>query len=206
MLYGLTGASGTGKTTLAKAIANDLGIEYISASISESAKKHGFNSVSPMPIHVRLTMQRHLLEDHTALIALSPRPAITDRTPLDMISYMLAEIGMHDHEEMTRQDCADIEQYVDDCIKVTSMLYDRIYILSQLDEYEEVDTRPVTNRAYQSHTQLIMMGTALKAAESVKTTFIMNQDFETRREQVTDYIVARMNEIQELRQSCSFVH
>jgi molybdopterin-guanine dinucleotide biosynthesis protein len=206
MLFGITGAAGTGKTTLAKRVAEDLGITYLSGSITEIAKRHGFDSVAPMSLQDRIRLQFKLLEDHVSMVAKAERPLIVDRTPIDLVGYMLAEIDMHSHMRLTSEEIVAIEEYVDLCLETTAKLYDYIFILGQLDHYEVKESRPADNRAYQTHTQLIMQGCMSRIYGRVNFTIIRQQDLEARHELVFDTVVKRMDDISRERSSSAHIH
>lgn len=206
MLFGLSGSAGTGKTTLARRVADDLGITFMPTSITQSAKRHGFDAVAPMSVVKRLEMQMKLLEDHVSMVCKADRPLIVDRTPIDMAGYMLAEIGMHSHTFLQPEAIVAIEEYVDLCLETTVKLYDYIFILGQLDHYEIKETRPADNRAYQTHTQLIMQGCMSKLWGRINFMIVRQQPLEDRVEIVHDTIVKRMDDISRERASSAHIH
>lgn len=206
MLFGLTGASGTGKTTLAKRVAEDLGITYMPSSITECGRKHGFDTVGLMPLKDRIKLQMHLLEDHIQMVARADRPLIVDRTPIDMIAYLMAELDMHSHKRLDKEEIETCEAYVDLCLETTTKLYDYVFVLGQLDHYEIKESRPADNRAYQTHTQLIMLGAMSRLWGQVNFSVVRQQGFEERTEYVHDVIVRRMDEISRERASSAHIH
>ncbi|MGV1754768.1 AAA family ATPase [Agrobacterium sp. CG674] len=206
MLYGIAGSSGTGKTTLAKAVAESLGITYIPTSITESANRHGFNPVGFLSIQDRLKMQWHLLQDHIELITATPGPCITDRTPIDFIGYMLCELDMQSHMRISAKDIQEIESYKDRCLKDVVRFYDHIFVATQLDDYEVANTRPADNRAYQSHSQLVMEGAIYSLTGQVNFSVMRPQDRDVRETHVHDTIVKRLDAICTLRKSAAHIH
>jgi len=206
MLYGLTGSSGTGKTTLGKAVAESLGIEFRPTSITECARRHGFNAVGVLPLTDRLALQNHLLEDHIEMLAEAPRPLIVDRTPIDFIGYLMAEFDMHSHMRASPEELVAADDYVQRCLTATLRYYDHVFILGQLDFYEEAATRPADNRAYQTHSQLIMEGALFKLSGRVSYSAIYKNDFEARETFVHDTIVARLDEIEKERRSAAHIN
>lgn len=206
MLFGFTGASGTGKTTLARMTADDLGITYHSASITETGRKHGFNPVGFMAIQDRLEMQKKLLADHIEAITAAERPLVVDRTPLDMAAYMLAEVGMYSDKTLSAEFLKEVDEYAALCVSVTQRLYDTVFFVGQLPDYEESETRPPLNRAYQTHTQMIMQGFALVIHGATNYMALRSPDLEWRRDTVHDYIVQRLDAIAHQRNSTAHVH
>jgi hypothetical protein len=206
MLYGISGASGTGKTTLAKRVAEDLGITYMPTSITECAKKHGFDAVGMLTLPKRLELQLHLLEDHVEMICQAERPLIVDRTPIDMIGYMLAELDMHSHHRLTDKEIGQVEDYVNLCSDMTLKLYDYVFIVGQLDNYDVSATRPADNRAYQTHSQMIMLGALFRLSGQVSFAHVPMQDLDRRCEFVHDTIVGRLDAIGKERRSSLHIH
>lgn len=206
MLFGLTGSAGTGKTTLAKRIAEDLGIEYMPASVTETAKKYGFNSVGVLSLQQRMKLQEKLLEDHIQMVCKADRPLIVDRTPIDFIGYMMGELDMHSHMRLSAEEIAWVEEYKNLCLETTVKLYDYVFILSQLDSYEIKDTRPADNRAYQSHTQLIMQGCMHDLHGRLNYMVIRSKDLEAREEALHSTLVQRMDDISKERASSAHIH
>jgi nicotinamide riboside kinase len=206
MLFGISGASGTGKTTLAKRVAEDLGITYMPTSITECAKKHGFDAVAPMSLQSRIELQMHLLKDHVDMVTNADRPLIVDRTPIDMVAYLMAEFDMHSHMRATSEEIVAAEEYVDLCLDATTRLYDYIFVLGQLDHYEIKESRPADNRAYQTHTQLIMQGCLSQIHGRMNYMVIRSQDLEDRHETLSDAIVRRMDDISRERASSAHIH
>lgn len=206
MLFGISGASGTGKTTLAKRIAEELGITYMPTSITECARKHGFTAVSSLSMRDRLTLQMKLLEDHVTMITEAQRPLIVDRTPVDMIAYMMCEVEMMSHTRMTPEVTTAVDEYVTLCLETTAKLYDSIFVLEQLDHYEIKATRPPENRAYQTHTSLVMVGALNRLGGRVNCTLVRQADLNLRTEYVSDFIVGRMDEISRERATSAHIH
>ena len=206
MLFGLVGASRTGKTTLAKAVAEDLSILYQPASITEMAKSHGFDAVAPMSLRDRVNLQFLLLEDYLDLLDRTARPAILDRTPIDMIGYLLAEFDMNSHLKVEQETLDSAAAYLDLCIQATERFFDTLVIVGPLENYVEEEGKPALNAAFQWHTQLVMEGAAQRVRRPT-IVFRMNRtDFEERREVLGDLLVQRMDAISQMRRSTPHIH
>lgn len=195
MLYGFTGSSGTGKTTLARTIAESLSAEFVATSITASGKRHGYDPVGFMSIQDRIKLQHHLLDDLLELIRSAPRPAIMDRTPIDLIGYLFAEIDMHSHIRLTAEEIDMIETYRERCLTETAAWFDHVFVTTPLPVYEDAETRPAANRAYQHHTQMIMEGAIYQLTGRLNFSVLRPDDLDARIEHVHDTIVARMDAI-----------
>ena len=123
---------------------------------SETPVEIGVSGVADLPILQRIEAQEYLLEKHFELTqAVKSRPFISDRTPLDMIGYMLGEVTMHNTDP---QIAHRIDRYVQRCIDVADKTYAGIIILRPLPHYEGLAKRPPENVAYQRLFQMIVEG------------------------------------------------
>lgn len=204
MLYGICGSSGSGKSTLGRMVAESLDMTFQPTSITECAKRHGFDAVGSLSLEQRLELQNHLLADHVEMIGKAKRPLIVDRTPIDFIAYLLAEFHMHSHEGMQPSLLLEVRNYVDLCLKETRAHYDMVFMLAPLPVYEVSVTRPAPNPAYQAHTDLIMRGAL--SCYSGPVAIINVPDQQIRFNFVHDTIVERLNELEKKRKTSRSVH
>jgi hypothetical protein len=117
----------------------------------------GINPVAPTSVADRLRNQELLLDLFLENLSAAPRPALTDRSPLDMAAYMLAEVGMH-------SDCAEVDEgitkYVARCLYETNKRFDAIFVVNPLPVYEVDPTKPPPSKAYQWHHRILVGGLA----------------------------------------------
>lgn len=194
MIYGLIGASGSGKTTLAHQTAETMSMAFIPTSISKSAERHGFDAVGELSLHDRIQLQHHLLDDMVELINKVDRPAILDRTPVDMIAYMLCELDMHSHKRASDADLQRVETYVESCLEVTSTYFAHVFFLNRLDFVVYDDKpRPPANPGYSLHTEMVMRGALALLDGKVGISMVETSDFNTRLDHVTSYIAGSLD-------------
>jgi ABC-type oligopeptide transport system ATPase subunit len=196
LIYGLIGASGTGKTTLAKLVAEAMDITYVPSSITECARKHGFDSVGKLTLTERVELQKHLLDDHVEMISQTKRPMITDRTPIDMAGYMLAEFNMHSHEQMSFGELKLVDEYSYLCRQAVVQNYDHVFMLGRLPVYEVSSTRPSVNPAYQRHTELIMRGLIAELGMDIGYSIIESETLHFRQDFVVEKIAERLDDLE----------
>lgn len=109
MIYGLTGASCSSKTTLGIQLSQKLGIPFVPTKIMELASELKLPSpVSNLNLMERMNVQFRLMHRMKIFLDNLTTPCIIDRTPIDLIAYMFAEINMHS--------LADKPAGIDDCL------------------------------------------------------------------------------------------
>jgi predicted ATPase len=176
-MFGFSGAHRSGKTTLAKAVAERLKIHYHDASTTRIAKELGFDAVANLPLIERMEFQTRLLGRFLKDLQAAPRPAITDRTPLDMAAYMLGEITMHNTDAETGE---TVKNYLDLCIAATNRHFDSIIIVRPLDHYAADPTKPPINAAYQWAHQLLVEGAVQQTRNNVYDATLITTDLNDR--------------------------
>lgn len=206
MLFGLCGASGTGKTTLAKKVAEDLSITFIPTSITENARALGYEAVGELSLSERLDLQWGLLARHLDLIKNAPRPLILDRTPIDILAYMMAELHMHSHNHLSPKELDSVATYVNYCLNAAAKFYDFVFCLAPLETYESDPRRPAPNPGYQLHTQMIMHGGLSMIYGSLSYAMVNVQSLDERVDFVTETIARRIDDITTQRNSSAHVH
>jgi hypothetical protein len=164
MILGLAGSHRSGKTTLARAVAAKGGIAFYDGSFGRLARTLGFESVARMSIFERLTMQNRVLDLYDREIRQDAAARITDRTPLDMLAYLVAEVGMH--AGLGDAASREVVAYRDRCIGLTRDLFDDVFVLQALPVYVVADGKPSDDPAYQMHIQTLIEG-AIFAARGI---------------------------------------
>lgn len=159
MIYGLTGASCAGKKTLGRQLSQKLGIPFIPIKITEIASELGLPStVDNLDFIERITVQYKILCGMEVFLNDLTTPCIIDRTPIDLIAYMLAEINMHSLTNTLEIIDSSLVEFYHSCIELTKEHVDRLYCLDYLPHYDFHTKRPTTGQAYQMHRQLLIKG------------------------------------------------
>lgn len=175
-MFGLSGAHRSGKTTTARETAKAMGILFHETSTTKIMREGGFEAVADMPIEQRIAAQEYLLSRHIEDLQNLPRPCIVDRTPLDMIGYMLGEVTMNNTPvELGER----VDRYVTHCLKIADLYYDTIVMLRPLGTYEADPTKPPPNSAYQWEHQFLVEGSA-KFLRHVAVGHCASEDLEVR--------------------------
>jgi hypothetical protein len=192
MSFGFAGAHRTGKTTLAKRVAEELRFCYHDASVSKIMKEAGINAVGDVPIEQRMEAQEFLLTRYLKDLSLAPRPLVTDRTPLDMIGYMLGEVTMHN---TTAEVGERVHAYWERCIEATVQHFDTIILVRPLDAYMADPKSPPLNLGYQTTVQMIIEGAAWAVTGAVYVETLFTTDLGARVDISKQFILDRMDEI-----------
>lgn len=153
MTIGLCGSHRTGKTTLAEEISKRTGISFVRTSTSGVFEEHGLDPSRPMEISRRLWIQHKILDAAEKAWNSSDGQFITDRTPLDMAAYTLADI-----QGSTEVDFGELEGYLDRCIKVTNAFF-KILVLVQPGIPLVYETGKASlNEGYLEHLNFLILG------------------------------------------------
>lgn len=206
MLFGLTGAHRSGKTSLARTVADELGIEFYETSISKTSKELGYNSVADLSLVDRLHLQTLLLENHIQEINKRARPLITDRTPLDFLGYLACEFTMNNGNNLDYEVLQQAAIFTDRCLETTKAYYDSVTYLCPLPGYEIADGKPADNPIYQTNHALTVLGAVCQLQETVNYAMVFETDWEVRRQFFHDHVVDRLDEIDEERKTAKYLH
>lgn len=206
MIYGLCGSSGTGKSTTAGMVGERLNMPFIPTSITEMAQKAGYNAVGAMTLSQRLDLQEKLADQFEALLKSIDGNAILDRTPVDMLGYMLGEVHMQSHESLTEDEMTRLGALITRCKRMTALYFDHIFLMSVLPFYEVAETRPAMNIPYQYHSQMLMTGMLIDLGDRVNHSLLLTTDLETRVDYIAETISDRLVELDEFRKSHPRLH
>lgn len=105
----LTGAERTGKSTLAKAYAEARGITFMPARTTQIWAEMGLTP-GPLDPDTRMRFQDRVLEAHIEDCKNVDGPAISDRCPLDFITYLMIDL------QGTDFDFKRVEAYLNHCV------------------------------------------------------------------------------------------
>lgn len=166
-LIGLTGAHGTGKTTLAAKAAGEFGWEFAKTDVSGVYLRQGLDPRKSMSLISRIAVQQEILDLHRAqwtkmraasLLTGVDVTVITDRTPYCFIAFMLAEISGYDNLNPV-QDAA-VVSYVNECHQVAEELFDMVCYLPRSIPFVPAThkVQAVANEAYREHWDMLIQG------------------------------------------------
>lgn len=150
------GAHRTGKSTLAKLYAEKHGIPFIETPVSAIFKALGYDPAGTFNFSTRLTIQEAILDRLDRIYGeVGPTEAITDRTPVDMLGYTIAEaIG----NTVQPADQERFAKYVERCIEVTNKRFSVLVLVQPGVPIVDAEGKAAPNAAYIEHLNSLMLG------------------------------------------------
>jgi predicted ATPase len=150
---GLCGSHRTGKTTLAREIAARTGVDFLRTTTSEVFASNGLDPSAAMDFHTRLWIQHKVVEAAEAVWQNAAGPFISDRTPIDMMAYTLADI-----QGGTAVDFAELERYLDHCFTVTNRFFAELVVIQPAIPLVHEEGKAALNRSYMEHLNVLVKG------------------------------------------------
>lgn len=163
-LIGLTGAHGTGKTTLAAHAAGEFGWEFAKTDVSGVYKKRGMDPRVRMTLDERLSVQKDILDYHFMQWRELERSCpidhvvITDRTPYCFMAFVLAEISGYD--TLTPEQNVKVLTYIDQCNRDAEKFFNMVCYLPRSIPFVPATHKiqAVANEAYREHWDMLIQG------------------------------------------------
>lgn len=158
MSIGLLGAHRVGKSTLASQVSMETGMPLLLTTTSDVVKRLGVDLSQPMSFIDRMTLQVEILKEAESVWRQADGYFITDRTPLDMLAYTLADIGPH--AAPTEDDWDILENYTTRCYAALNANFSTIILIQPgivIREGGDKATAPL-NKAYIEHMNTLLMG------------------------------------------------
>jgi hypothetical protein len=150
---GLCGAHRVGKTTLAQAMSQATNIPFLQTHTSQVFANHGLDPGKPMPFTTRLSIQEEILSAAVALWTQTDSRFISDRTPLDMAAYTLADI-----QGTTTAPEDQLTMYLDECIKNTNQFFSTLIIIPPGIPLVDEPGKAALHQGYIEHLHTLVVG------------------------------------------------
>lgn len=160
MGVGLAGAQRVGKTTLAQEFAKAHDLPFVQTSASQVFSRMGFDPKAEYPFETRLLIQEMLLgvfeSQYKKAWEKSPF-FITDRTPIDLASYLLADVQRS--TLVGNRNVADaVQDYVTRCLRVASSRFSLIVLIQPGIPVVESEGKAPGCPAFMDHMNALQMG------------------------------------------------
>ncbi len=153
MNIGLCGSHRTGKTTLAEAISQRTGMPFLRTSTSEVFRECGLDPSKPMDFDKRLWIQRKILDAAETIWKVERDQFISDRTPLDMAAYTLADI-----QGCTAVNFTGLEQYLSRCFEAANKFFGMLVLIQPGIPLVHEEGKAALNEAYLEHLNFLILG------------------------------------------------
>jgi len=178
---GLSGAHRTGKSTIAKKLAEDRGWTYVESIAGGLVKEMGLD-VSVMTWEDRIRYQTALFNQFKAFYEAQTEPFIADRTPLDLATYLLMDLPPVNHPTVMEY----VNKYVQGCLRMTQQYHVIVGLVQPGIPYVEEPDKPVFDSARQEKFNFICRGLISDDRMSIDR-FVVPRDITDFEERV-DYI------------------
>lgn len=160
MLIGFCGAHRTGKTTLARGLAETLGLPLLDIGTRAVFAEMGLSPSAALSPAERLAVQGQILVRATAVYqSAAETGGVCDRTPLDMMAYFLADMGPGVAENAGI--VAAVQQYVAHCLALTNEFFSDIVVVQPGIAYAADAAAGNPDPVYVDHLAALMLGIAI---------------------------------------------
>ncbi|MFO7760803.1 MAG: AAA family ATPase [Thermodesulfobacteriota bacterium] len=153
---GLCGSHRSGKTTLARAIAEKLEVQFIQTVTSEVFARNGLDPAEHLDSSRRITIQHEVLQEAEKVWEKAEYFFVTDRTPIDMMAYTLVDTGRINGVEFT-----ELKKYFDCCYSITNRFFYCLFLLEPGIPIIYEEGKAALNRSYIEHLSVLMKGFTL---------------------------------------------
>lgn len=154
-MIGLCGAHRTGKTTLAKEYSRWVGIPFVETSTSQVFEALGFDPKVDYDFKIRMMIQNKILDAAEALWRKYPVEFITDRTPLDMLAYTMADVQ---RQNLDKDDEKLFMDYMKRCIESANRYFALLIVVQPGIPLVEAKGKAPNNIAYIEHLNTLIAG------------------------------------------------
>jgi hypothetical protein len=154
-MLGLCGSHRSGKSTLARAFSEHSGVKYVATGASATFERLGFDPKKDYDFATRLLIQREILKDVNTLYEKSGMQFITDRTPIDLLGYTLADVT---RENVPMPLVADLQRYMHDCYECANRHFTTLILVQPGIQLVDAEGKAPANPAYVEHLNALMLG------------------------------------------------
>jgi predicted ATPase len=158
---GLCGAHRTGKTTLARLVAESNGIAFVETSASAIFKAAGLDPAASLPLVERIAIQEAMLRvftEHYRAAEKAHDVFITDRTPLDLASYLLADVQQNSTQAINSEASEFAVDYVKRCIDATNRYFSYVFLVQPGIEVVQAEGKARGCPLFMEHLNTLVLG------------------------------------------------
>jgi hypothetical protein len=164
-VIGISGSHRVGKTTLAQKFAQESEILFLQTSASAVFKAAGLDPAGPMTLQERIGVQEAMLMVFERLYAEGAKQSklglfITDRTPIDLATYLMAEVQQNSTQGLEDEMVNFAVGYVHRCIQATNRWFSTVVILQPGIQVVEAEGKARGCPLFMEHLNSLMLGLA----------------------------------------------
>lgn len=178
-MMGLAGAHRVGKTSLARASAQALEVPFVETSASAVFARYGIAPDQPLSFQERMVIQDAILQDCIEKWSGYKAGFITDRTPIDLMAYTVADIRGD-----TVPEGADVlvANYLHRCIEAANDHFMELMLIQPGIPVVPAPGKAALSQAYMEHLNTLMMGYMVRKDLQITGRFMQRDrlDFEDR--------------------------
>lgn len=161
-MFGLCGAQRTGKSTLAGAFSEEVGVPALYTSASGVFAEMGLDPKADYPLAQRLDVQRRILDSFEKQYrSVAGGVFVADRTPIDMMAYTIADVQ---RANVPSELEGVIESYLKDCIEVSNATFSILMVVQPGIAVVEAEGKAPGSFAYTEHINHLVMGIVVSEA------------------------------------------
>ena len=154
-MIGLCGSHRVGKTTLALEFASEVEIPFVQTQASSVFERMGLNPAADYPLDIRFEVQHEILSEAEQQYAEAGRVFVTDRTPIDMMAYTLADIR---NKSLTTKGEEVLQEYLKRCVAVTNRFFSILVVVQPGIELRPERGKAALSQGYIEHISRLVMG------------------------------------------------
>lgn len=159
MSIALVGSHRTGKSTLAADYSAAVGVPFVRTSAAGTFERLGLDPKAEYPLAARVKIQNAILDDAQAIYAQHRGVYVTDRSPLDMAAYMLADVQRT--SLVGKPDLAHaVQEFVNRCYDVTNRHFTLLFVVQPGIPVVEEEGKAPGEAAFMEHMNALMLGLA----------------------------------------------
>jgi hypothetical protein len=153
MNIGICGSHRVGKTTLAERLAQHKGVPFLPTKVGEIFAELHLDVNDDLTFIERLSVQRTILERCSLMWDSEQSGFVTDRTPIDFISYLLLSIDAH---TTTENDL--LVDYITECYSVVNSTFTQIIYMQPAIHTHITEGKGSINAPFMEHLNVIVRG------------------------------------------------
>jgi len=154
-MIGIAGSHRTGKSTLAKTFAETSGLYFLESKVSDTFSRLGYDPRQDYSFDDRLYVQYQILYDMERQYQDAPASFITDRTPIDVYAYLLADVQRSTLSAVQED---DVERFWKEACRITSTYLKLVMVIQPGIELIEAAGKAPAAPGYVEHINAIIIG------------------------------------------------